>query len=206
MKEVNARARRRLDERLVPLKPVERFRPPPKGWIRAVRNALGKPIAPFFRFPYLRDTQGTLRHFVDRHVATFSIDVDSKDYLTHSGSAVIGRVLGGLAKSRKGIILMHDIQASTARALPTLLAELKARGYKVVHIRPKAEVQTVAQYDARVLEQADRRRIAGDRGPLTKRALTWPTTVLTQSQAEQGSRPAPRARPADDWMSNVFRW
>ena len=173
--------------------------------ISAVQSALGKPISPFFRFPYLRDTQGTLRHFVDRHVATFSIDVDSKDYLTHSASAVIGRVLGGLAKSRKGIILMHDIQASTARALPTLLAELKARGYKVVHIRPKAEVQTVAQYDAKVLDHAERKRIAGDR-PLAKRALTWPTTVLTQSQAEQASRPPPRARPADDWMSNVFRW
>jgi peptidoglycan-N-acetylglucosamine deacetylase len=177
--------------------------------ISAVRNALGKPITPFFRFPYLRDTQGTLRHLADRHVAAFSIDVDSKDYLTTSPSAVVGRVLGGLAKSRKGIILMHDIQASTARALPTLLAELKARGYKVVHIRPKAEVQTVAQYDARVLEQADRRRIAGDRGPLAKRALTWPATVLSQSQAEQAaSRPAaaPRAQPADDWISNIFRW
>ena len=177
--------------------------------ISAVQNALGRPITPFFRFPYLRDTQGTLRHLVDRHVAAFSIDVDSKDYLTHSASAVIGRVLGGLAKSRKGIILMHDIQVSTARALPTLLAELKARGYKVVHIRPKADVQTVAQYDAKVLDHAERRRVAGDRGPLAKRALTWPTTVLSQSQAEQAaSRPAPppRTRPADDWMSNVFRW
>lgn len=175
--------------------------------ISAVRNALGKPIAPFFRFPYLRDTQGTLRHFVDRHIAAFSIDVDSKDYLTHSASAVIGRVLGGLAKSRKGIILMHDIQASTARALPTLLAELKARGYKVVHIRPKADVETVAQYDARVVDHAERKRVAGDRGPLAKRALTWPTTVLSQSHAEQAaSRPAPRAQPADDWMSNIFRW
>jgi peptidoglycan/xylan/chitin deacetylase (PgdA/CDA1 family) len=175
--------------------------------ISAVQNALGRPITPFFRFPYLRDTQGTLRHLVDRHVAAFSIDVDSKDYMTTSPSAVIGRVLGGLAKSRKGIILMHDIQASTARAMPTLLAELKARGYNVVHIRPKAEVQTVAQYDARVLEQAEGRRLAGARAPLAKRALTWPATVLTQSQAEQSApRRASRTRPADDWMSNVFRW
>ena len=153
--------------------------------ISAVRNALGRPITPFFRFPYLRDTQGTLRHLADRHVAAFSIDVDSKDYMTTSASAVVGRVLGGLATSRKGIILMHDIHASTARAMPTLLAELKARGYKVVHLRPKAEVQTVAEYDAQVLQHAERRRVAGDRGPLAKRALTWPATVLTQSQAEQ---------------------
>ncbi len=175
--------------------------------ISAVRNALGRPITPFFRFPYLRDTQGTLRHLADRQVAAFSIDVDSKDYLTTSASAVIGRVLGGLATSRKGIVLMHDIQASTARAMPTLLAELKARGYRVVHLRPKTEVQTVAEYDARVLQQADRRRVA-DRAPLAKRALTWPATVLTQSQAEAQSPPRPAARPRqeDDWISNIFRW
>ena len=35
------RARERLDERLVLLKPVEQFRAPPKGWVRAIRNALG---------------------------------------------------------------------------------------------------------------------------------------------------------------------
>jgi predicted DNA-binding mobile mystery protein A len=35
------RARQRLDERLVALKPEERFRPPPKGWTRAIRDALG---------------------------------------------------------------------------------------------------------------------------------------------------------------------
>jgi predicted DNA-binding mobile mystery protein A len=35
------RARERLDERLAPLRPVERLRAPPKGWIRAIRDALG---------------------------------------------------------------------------------------------------------------------------------------------------------------------
>ena len=35
------RARERLDERLAPLKPVDRFRRPPKGWVRAIRDALG---------------------------------------------------------------------------------------------------------------------------------------------------------------------
>ncbi|MBX9588688.1 MAG: polysaccharide deacetylase family protein [Hyphomonadaceae bacterium] len=176
--------------------------------ISAVRHALGKPITPFFRYPYLRDTKGTLGHLVDRHLAVFSIDVDSKDYLTTSAAAVIGRVLGGLATKRKGIILLHDIHASTARAMPTLLNELKARGFKVVHIRPKADVQTVAEYDDRLQQQADRTRMAGDRRPLAKRTLTWPTTVLTQSQPEQvpPPRPAPRAQPADDWMSNIFRW
>ncbi len=35
------RARERLDERLSALKPEERLAPPPKGWIRAIRDALG---------------------------------------------------------------------------------------------------------------------------------------------------------------------
>lgn len=35
------RARQRLDERLSPLKPEDRFAPPPKGWIRAIRDAVG---------------------------------------------------------------------------------------------------------------------------------------------------------------------
>jgi predicted DNA-binding mobile mystery protein A len=35
------RARQRLDERLKALKPEDRFQPPPKGWIRAIRNAFG---------------------------------------------------------------------------------------------------------------------------------------------------------------------
>lgn len=39
--ETRQRARHRLDERLLPLKPTERFRPPPKGWVRAIRDALG---------------------------------------------------------------------------------------------------------------------------------------------------------------------
>ncbi|WP_291307210.1 MULTISPECIES: mobile mystery protein A [unclassified Devosia] len=35
------RALRRLDEKLAGAKPVERFAPPPKGWIRAIRNGIG---------------------------------------------------------------------------------------------------------------------------------------------------------------------
>ena len=40
-RELRQRARQRIDERLTGLKPEDRFTPPPKGWIRAIRNALG---------------------------------------------------------------------------------------------------------------------------------------------------------------------
>ena len=35
------RARLRLDERLVELRPTDRSKAPPKGWVRALRDALG---------------------------------------------------------------------------------------------------------------------------------------------------------------------
>ena len=41
MKKLHDRARKQLDERLAVAKPVERLRPPPRGWIRALRDGLG---------------------------------------------------------------------------------------------------------------------------------------------------------------------
>lgn len=38
---IRKKARQRLDERLLPLKPEDQFLAPPKGWIRAIREALG---------------------------------------------------------------------------------------------------------------------------------------------------------------------
>lgn len=42
-------ARQRLDERLAALKPTDRFTPPPKGWVRAIREALGMSGVQFAR-------------------------------------------------------------------------------------------------------------------------------------------------------------
>ena len=52
-----------------------------------------------------------------------------------------------LEKRGKGIILMHDIQPHTAAAMPELLKELKAKGYKIVQLTAKAPVQTLPEYD-----------------------------------------------------------
>lgn len=40
-KDARYKARQRLDARLEPLKPVDRYAVPPKGWVRAIRDALG---------------------------------------------------------------------------------------------------------------------------------------------------------------------
>jgi peptidoglycan/xylan/chitin deacetylase (PgdA/CDA1 family) len=43
-------------------------------------------------------------------------------------------VMSQLEKHGKGIILVHDFKHHTAEALPELLRQLKAGGYKVVHL------------------------------------------------------------------------
>lgn len=47
--DIRHRARQHLDERLSLLKPEDRFAVPPKGWIRAVRDALGMSGVQFAR-------------------------------------------------------------------------------------------------------------------------------------------------------------
>jgi peptidoglycan/xylan/chitin deacetylase (PgdA/CDA1 family) len=177
----------------------------------SVQLAAGSPIAPFFRFPYLRHTPSSLGHVQERQIASFGIDVDSKDYMTRDAATVRERVLRDLAGKRKGIILFHDIHASTANALPGLLAELKARGFRVVHMKAKAQAETLAEYDALAQQAADRRRLAGGNA-LAKRALTWPSTTLSENGPGANAPPPPSRRPdrkpppEEDWFSNLFRW
>ena len=52
-----------------------------------------------------------------------------------------------LKKHGKGIVLVHDFQHATAEAAMDLLNDLKAGGYKVVFMKPKEPVTTIASYD-----------------------------------------------------------
>ncbi len=51
------------------------------------------------------------------------------------------------------MLLMHDFKKNTAEALPELLHQLKAAGYKVVHMVPKGQLTTLAKYDEMVSHQ-----------------------------------------------------
>jgi peptidoglycan/xylan/chitin deacetylase (PgdA/CDA1 family) len=163
----------------------------------AVQGAMGRPIAPFFRFPYLRDSKSMMDYVASRQLATFSIDIDSKDYRTRDPSAVQRKVLADLGRQRKGIILFHDIHYSTARALPGLLAELKAKGYRVVHITAKGEAATVAEFDKEAQQELGRRKATVAAEPLARRALTWPTKTLPSEPAAATLPSATPARPSE---------
>lgn len=95
-------------------------------------------LAPFFRFPGLFRTTEAEYHLRSRGLMAWSVDVDSYDWKNISANHMLGHTLADLEKRRGGILLMHDVQPKTALTLPKLLSELKARGYRIVHVVPAA--------------------------------------------------------------------
>lgn len=121
----------------LPRMSLERAREEMERGFTAVALAAGQPIAPFFRFPGLSDSPALLAHLQSRQVASFTVDVVSNDSFIGDTGRLIDRTLRHVEARKGGIVLFHDIKAVTARALPTILSELHARGYKVVHLRSK---------------------------------------------------------------------
>ena len=118
----------------------------------AVSQALGKPIAPFFRFPGLRDTPETVAYMASRNISTWSVDVisgDSDPGPATSSARIASNVVSRLKSVGKGIILFHDIKKTTAEALDPLLTELEKDGYKVVHVVLNTYYQPTRSYRPR---------------------------------------------------------
>jgi peptidoglycan-N-acetylglucosamine deacetylase len=142
----------------------------------AVQQAAGQPIAPFFRFPFLSDPKPMIGYAETRGFGVFSIEVDAYDYRSKDPAEVHKAVLSQLQWRKKGILLFHDIQPATAQALPGLLAALKARGYKVVHIKAKTPVTTMPEFDQLAARESQRKRQIAGANPLATRAVTWPNS------------------------------
>ena len=121
--------------------------------VSAVHMAVAGPIAPFFRFPDLQHPPQLLSYLAERNIATFSTDIDSFDFKIHKPELVIKSVMSKLEKHGKGIILMHDFQRGTAEAMPELIRQLKASGYKVVHVVAREAVTALPKYDDMITQQ-----------------------------------------------------
>jgi peptidoglycan/xylan/chitin deacetylase (PgdA/CDA1 family) len=147
--------------------------------LSAVTRAIGKPPAPFFRFPYLADTRPMQALLAKRGFAIFSIDADSVDYRTRDPVRMRRTLLSHLGPKGKGILLFHDIQASTVAGISAVLDELKAKGYRVVHLVPKVPATTVAAYDDAVAGMASRKAAIAAANPLAKRSVVWPVATGT---------------------------
>jgi hypothetical protein len=66
----------------------------------------------------------------------WSADFPADDWRHVSSDRVYQLAIQRLEAKGKGILLLHDIQARTVAALPKIIRDLKARGYRIVHVVP----------------------------------------------------------------------
>lgn len=177
------------------LKTFEEGRDEIERGVSAVRRAVGGPVAPFFRYPTLVDTPETIAMLGKRNIAMFSTDIDSFDFKIQTPESIVKTVMTKLDKQGKGIVLMHDIHKTTAKAVPLLLNALKAGGYKIVHLKAKGEVTTLAEFDQAIEKDAKGLPQTGAEKPVSSIVKTIEGDA---PEAERGAdaAPQPAAAPA----------
>src|SRR3954447_4820326 len=118
--------------------PVERARQEIDDGIAATKAALGDGggLAPFFRIPGLSRAEAVEDYLASEGIQIWSADFPADDWRHISSARVYDLAMKRLESKGKGILLLHDIQARTVAALPKILHELKARGYRIVHVVP----------------------------------------------------------------------
>jgi peptidoglycan/xylan/chitin deacetylase (PgdA/CDA1 family) len=92
------------------------------------------PSTPFFRFPGFASTPALLTALQSRGIAVFGADLWASDWEPMTPDQQLHLLTARLEKAGKGIILLHDIKAQTAKMLPAFLQYLNRHGYKVVHL------------------------------------------------------------------------
>ncbi|MEJ1158747.1 polysaccharide deacetylase family protein [Prosthecomicrobium sp. N25] len=98
-----------------------------------------KPATPFFRYPGLFNSRTINEWLNGLNIGVFAADATGNDWVRgYDAPKVMEFALKDLDRAgNSGILLLHDTKDSTATMMPQLLRELKARGYKVVHLVPK---------------------------------------------------------------------
>ena len=143
--------------------------------ISAVKRAVGKPIAPFFRYPFLRDSKESLGHLAKRNLAIFSMDVDTFDFKYRDPRKLAQKAVEKMKAAGKGILLMHDIQPVTAKAILPILDGLQAAGFKVVHMTAAFPVTSLPKYD-----KAIEKNVRGLGTPGSSRPTSSVVKTITQ--------------------------
>ncbi len=117
------------------------------GGIASVQAAVGdaRAVAPFFRIPGLLRSNQVENYLASQSLAVWSADEVADDWFKGAtADQIVRKAMRRIeAHDHRGVLLLHDIHPATAMALPTLLKELKERGYRIVQavptgVRPKS--------------------------------------------------------------------
>ncbi|KRQ07485.1 polysaccharide deacetylase family protein [Bradyrhizobium manausense] len=118
--------------------PIDKAEAEINGGIEWTSAAMTDPskLAPFFRIPGLMRADGVENYLISRGIQVWSADFPADDWRHVSPDRVYQLAIQRLEAKGKGILLLHDIQPRTVAALPKIIRDLKARGYRIVHVVP----------------------------------------------------------------------
>lgn len=132
-----------------------------------INQALGRPIAPFFRFPGLIHSKKLLDYLAERNISVWSTDVVAGDTERRSRHHLAATVKRRLADRGRGILLFHDVKQVTIDNLEKIIKDLKDKGYHPAHVVPAqsykpldkiAQLPTAKQLDVKKKRAAIHRR------------------------------------------------
>ncbi|GAA5177665.1 tetratricopeptide repeat protein [Niveibacterium umoris] len=83
-----------------------------------------------FRFPYGASSREAMNELAALKLRSIMWNIDSLDWADPVPNSIADRVLKSVAKEGRGIILFHDIHERTVTALPKILEQLTAEGYR----------------------------------------------------------------------------
>ena len=111
-------------------------------------------------------------------------DVPADDWHKLGPREVARRAVQRLEYKGKGILLLHDIHQRTVEALPLILEELKARGFRVVHVVPASAERASDRHDSGGVASAltAQARRPGHPGRLVQ---DFDADILTKKSAEE---------------------
>jgi peptidoglycan/xylan/chitin deacetylase (PgdA/CDA1 family)/uncharacterized caspase-like protein len=96
----------------------------------ALLDAAGRTPSALFRFPYGARNAGALQTVEALKLRSMMWNIDSMDWADPVPKSIAERVLHETTKLQRGVILFHDIQGRTVQALPLVLDQLVAEGYR----------------------------------------------------------------------------
>jgi peptidoglycan-N-acetylglucosamine deacetylase len=159
---------------------------------RHIEEALapaGFKMAPFFRFPGFRHTEAMDQYLTKQGYVAIGADFPADDWTFIGPDTILKRAMDRLERRGSGILLLHDIHQRTATILPKLLRELKARGYKVVHMVPADGATLVAATPAPSTPPAEAKNGAKESAPQEVAMKAAPTQTASKDPGTNVSAP-----------------
>lgn len=90
--------------------------------------------ARLFRFPEYKSTPELISFVHSRNGIVASWDISTEDWRGQAPQVTMERVRHLLDRRDRGVISLHDYQKNTVALLPMIIAELRNRGVRIVHL------------------------------------------------------------------------